>query len=36
LVERQTRMVRLVHLPRSDADSLHAALVSQCRICRRR
>jgi transposase, IS30 family len=29
LVERQTRMVRLVHLPRSDADSLHAALVAR-------
>jgi IS30 family transposase len=25
LVERQTRLVRLVHLPHSDADSLHAA-----------
>jgi len=31
LVERQTRMVRLVHLPRSDADSLHAALVARMR-----
>jgi IS30 family transposase len=29
LVERQTRMVRLVHLPRSDADSLHTALVGR-------
>ena len=29
LVERQTRMLRLVHLPRSDADSLHAALVAR-------
>jgi IS30 family transposase len=29
LVERQTRMVRLVHLPRSDGDSLHAALVAR-------
>lgn len=29
LVERQTRMVRLVHLLRSDADSLHAALVAR-------
>lgn len=29
LVERQTRMVRLVHLPRSDADSLHTALVTR-------
>jgi hypothetical protein len=29
LVERQTRMVRLVHLPRSDSDSLHAALVTR-------
>ncbi len=28
LVERQTRLVRLVHLPRSDADSLHAVLVA--------
>ncbi|WP_425320236.1 IS30 family transposase [Mycobacterium sherrisii] len=27
LVERQTRMLRLVHLPRADSDSLHAALV---------
>jgi hypothetical protein len=31
LVERQTRMVRLVHLHRSDADSLHAALVARMR-----
>jgi len=31
LVERQTRMVRLVHLPRSDADPLHAALVARMR-----
>ena len=29
LVERQTRMLRLVHLRRSDADSLHAALVAR-------
>lgn len=29
LVERQTRMVRLVHLLRSDADSLHTALVAR-------
>lgn len=29
LVERQTRMVRLLHLPRSDADSLHSALVAR-------
>jgi IS30 family transposase len=29
LVERQTRVVRLVHLPRSDGDSLHAALVAR-------
>jgi transposase, IS30 family len=29
LVERQTRMVRLVHLPRTDSDSLHAALVAR-------
>ncbi|MGW3483741.1 IS30 family transposase [Rhodococcus indonesiensis] len=29
LVERQTRMVRLLHLPRSDADSLHTALVAR-------
>ncbi|ORA20605.1 IS30 family transposase, partial [Mycobacterium aquaticum] len=29
LVERQTRMLRLVHLPRSDAESLHAALVAR-------
>lgn len=29
MVERQTRMVRLVHLARSDADSLHAALVAR-------
>jgi transposase, IS30 family len=29
LVERQTRMLRLVHLPRSDSDSLHAALVAR-------
>ena len=29
LVERQTRMVRLVHLPRSDSGSLHAALVAR-------
>ncbi|WP_374159913.1 IS30 family transposase [Mycobacterium sp. G7A2] len=31
LVERQTRMLRLVHLPRCDADSLHAALVGRMR-----
>ena len=31
LVERQTRMLRLVHLPRSDADTLHAALVARMR-----
>jgi IS30 family transposase len=29
LVERQTRMLRLVHLHRSDSDSLHAALVAR-------
>ncbi len=29
LVERQTRMVRLVHLARSDSESLHAALVAR-------
>jgi IS30 family transposase len=29
LVERQTRMVRLMHLRRSDAESLHAALVAR-------
>jgi IS30 family transposase len=29
LVERHTRMLRLVHLRRSDADSLHAALVAR-------
>jgi hypothetical protein len=29
LAERQTRMLRLMHLPRSDADSLHAALVAR-------
>ena len=29
LVERKTRMVRLVHLLRSDADSLHTALVAR-------
>jgi IS30 family transposase len=29
LVERQTRLLRLVHLPRSDSDSLHAALVAR-------
>jgi IS30 family transposase len=29
LVERQTRMLRLMHLPRSDSDSLHAALVAR-------
>ena len=31
LVERQTRMLRLVHLRRSDSDSLHAALVARMR-----
>ena len=31
LVERQTRMLRLVHLPRADSDSLHAALVARMR-----
>ena len=29
LVERQTRMLRLVRLPRADSDSLHAALVAR-------
>lgn len=29
LVERQTRMLRLVHLCRCDADSLHATLVER-------
>lgn len=29
LVERQTRILRLVHLPRADSDSLHAALVDR-------
>jgi transposase, IS30 family len=29
LVERQTRMLRLVHLPRADSASLHAALVAR-------
>ncbi|EPQ76853.1 IS30 family transposase [Mycobacterium marinum] len=29
LVERQTRLLRLVHLPRADSDSLHAALVAR-------
>ncbi|WP_423202386.1 IS30 family transposase [Mycobacterium decipiens] len=29
LVERQTRMLRLVHLPRADSDSLHAAPVAR-------
>ncbi|WP_286199257.1 IS30 family transposase [Mycobacterium sp. ELW1] len=29
LVERQTRMLRLVHLPRADSDSLHAGLVAR-------
>jgi IS30 family transposase len=29
LVERQTRMLRLVHLPHADSDSLHAALVAR-------
>jgi IS30 family transposase len=31
LVERQTRVVRLMHLPRGDADTLHAALVARMR-----
>ena len=31
LVERQTRMLRLVHLPRADSDSLHGALVARMR-----
>lgn len=31
LVERQTRMVRLVHLPRADSDALHGALVARMR-----
>ncbi len=31
LVERQTRMLRLVHLPRADSDTLHAALVTRMR-----
>ncbi|WP_443986831.1 IS30 family transposase [Mycobacterium marinum] len=29
LVERQTRMLRLLHLPRADSDSLHGALVAR-------
>ncbi|RFZ15661.1 Integrase core domain protein [Mycobacterium marinum] len=29
LVERQTRLLRLVHLPRADSDSLNAALVAR-------
>ena len=29
LVERQTRMLRLLHLPRADSDALHAALVAR-------
>jgi IS30 family transposase len=29
LVERQTRMLRLVHLPRADSESLHAALAAR-------
>jgi IS30 family transposase len=29
LVERQTRLVRLLHLPRADSDSLHNALVAR-------
>ncbi|OMC45320.1 hypothetical protein A5742_27010 [Mycolicibacterium fortuitum] len=29
LVERQTRMLRLVHPPRTDSDSLHTALVAR-------
>ena len=31
LVERQTRMVRLLHLPFRDGDSLHAALTARMR-----
>jgi IS30 family transposase len=31
LVDRQTRMLRLVHRPRADSDSLHAALVARMR-----
>lgn len=31
LVERQSRVVRLVHLPRGDADTVHAALVARMR-----
>ena len=29
LVERQTRVLRLIHLPRADSASLHAALVAR-------
>lgn len=29
LVERQTRLLRLVHLPRADSDSVHTALVAR-------
>jgi IS30 family transposase len=29
LVERQTRMLRLLHLPRRDGDSLHEALIAR-------
>ncbi|GAS93779.1 integrase catalytic subunit [Mycolicibacterium canariasense] len=35
LVDRQTRVLRLVHLARADADSLHAALVSRMQDLRR-
>lgn len=31
LVERQTRTLRLIHLPRADSDSLHTALVDRMR-----
>lgn len=31
LVERQSRLLRLVHLPRADSDSVHAALVARMR-----
>lgn len=36
LVERQTQMLRLVHLRRCDADSLHAALVARMQDLPRR
>lgn len=29
LVERQSRMLRLLHLPRADSDSVHSALVAR-------